>query len=297
MTRNTLLLLGLLVVLVIVAVLVMQKPGEHSSSGETGVAFAPIDSLAVDKIEIKSPTTSVVLQKNGVEWFVQEPVAYHADQSTVATFLHDSKGMEMKNVVSNKPEKHSVFQVDSTGTQVKIFEKGTEKVSFIVGKSTSTYSELYARRLGSNDVVIVSGASAYVFSRPASQWRDKVIFSTSRDNIKEVRYQYGDTTFVLAVKDSVWMIGKDTANAETVSNLLTSLSSVLAEDFVDTVVTRQPKPTAQITYGGAQLTFFFMKQDQKYLVQSSLSPQWFEMASWRANEILKRKQDLRKSTR
>lgn len=297
MTRNTLLLLGLLVVLVIVAVLVTQKPGEQSSSGESGVAFAPIDSLSVDKIEIKSPTGSVVLQKNGVEWFVQEPVAYHADQSTVATFLHDSKSMEMKNVVSNKPEKHSVFQVDSTGTQVKIYEKGAEKVSFIIGKPTSTYSEMYARRSGSNDVVIVSGASAYGFSRPVSQWRDKVIFSTARENIKEVRYQYGDTTFVLAVKDSIWMIGKDTANAEVVSNLLTSLSSVLAEDFIDTVVTRQPKPTAQIAYGGAQLTFFFIKQDQKYLVQSTLSPQWFEMPSWRANEILKRKQDLRKSAR
>jgi hypothetical protein len=232
-----------------------------------------------------------------VEWYLQEPVSYRADQSTVATFLHDSKSLEVKNVVSNKPEKHSVFQVDSMGTRVKIYEKGTEKISFILGKATTSYTEMYARRSGSNDVVIVSGASAFVFSRPVKDWRDKTIFTTSRDNIKEVRYQYGDTTFVLAYKDSAWTIAKDSTQESAVNSLISSLSNVQADDFVDTLAQRPPKITAQIAYAGTQLNFFFLKQGEKYFVQSSGSPQWFEMLSWRANEILKRKQDLKKSGR
>ena len=297
MTRNTVLLLGLLVALLIIAVLVMQKPGERSSSGETGVALAPIDSMAVDKIEIETPASSVVLQKNGVEWYLQEPIFYRADQSTVEAFLHDSKSLEVKNVVSNKPEKHSVFQVDSTGTRVKLFEKGTEKIAFVIGKPTSSYSEMYARRSGSNDVIIVSGASASVFSRPVKEWRDKTIFTTPRDSIKEVRYHYGDTTFVLAFKDSAWTIGKDSTQESVVNNLISSLSNVQADDFIDTLAQRPRKITAQIAYAGTQLNFFLVKQGEKYLVQSSASPQWFEMLSWRANEILKRKQDLKKSGR
>ncbi len=297
MTRNTILLLGLLVVLLIVAVLVTQKPGESSSTGEAGAALATIDSLAVDKIELKTSANAVVLQKNGVEWYLQEPLSYRADQSTVAGFLHDSKSLEVRNVVSNKPEKHSVFQVDSTGTRVKIFEKGIERTSFVVGKPTSSYSEMYARRSGSNDVYVVSGASPEMFSRPVKEWRDKTIFTTSRDNIKEVRFQYGDTTFVLAFKDSAWTIGKDSTQESIVNTLLSSLSSVQADDFVDTVVHPLPKITAHIAYAGTQLNFFFVKQGEKYLVQSSVSPQWFEMLSWRANEILKRKQDLKKSVR
>lgn len=297
MTRNTVLLLGLLVVLLVIAVLVMQKPGERSSSGDTGVALAAIDSLAVDKIEIKTSATSIILQKNGVEWYLQEPVSYRADQSTVSAFLHDSKSLEIKNVVSNKAEKHSVFQVDSTGTQVKIFEKGTEKTTFIVGKPTTSYSEIYARRAGSNDVLIVSGASAYVFSRPVKEWRDKTIFTTAPSNIQEVRYQYGDTTFVLAFKDSAWTVGKDSTQESVVNNLISSLSKVQADDFVDTLAQPPQKVTAQVTYAGVQLSFFFVKQGEKYLVQSSTSPQWFEMLNWRANEILKRKQDLKKSAR
>ncbi len=220
------------------------------------------------------------------------PVSYKADQANVATLIHDCRNLELRSVVSDKPEKHSVFQVDSLGTRITLFEKGAEKSSFILGKPGTSYSEMYARRSTSNDVDLVAGASSYVFNRHVKEWRDRTIFSTFRDNLKEVRYQYGDTTFVLAVRDSSWMIGKDSTQGEVVSNLLSTLSNVQADDFVDTLVARPAKPTAQISYAGTQLTFFYVKQGEKYLVQSSTSPQWFEVQSWRASQILKRKKDI-----
>ena len=295
MTRNTYVLLGVLGILVIVAYFVMQKPGEQSSSGEAGEVLVSIDSLAVDGIEIKSPTGTTVLQKKGVEWFVQEPVSYKADQSAVATLIHSSKSLEVKNIASNKPEKHSVFQVDSTGTRVRILERGAEGASFVLGKPGSTYTEMYARRTASNDVVLVTGAPSYLFNRPLRDWRDKTIITIPRENIKEVRYQYGDTTFVLAFKDSAWTIGKDSTQEGIVGNLLSSLSNVQADDFVDTLTTRSSKPTAQISFAGAQLTFFYVKGGEKYHVQCSATPQWFEMQGWHANQILLRKKDILRS--
>jgi hypothetical protein len=295
MTRNTYALLGILGVLVILAYLVMQKPGERSSSGENGEVLVSVDSLAVDRIDIKSPTVHVVLQKKGVEWFVESPVSYKADQSNVAGLIHSSKTLQVSNFVSNKPDKHSVFQVDSTGTLVRMFQNGAEKASFILGKSGSSYSELYARRAGSNDVALVNGASSYVFSRPVKDWRDRTILSTPRESIKEVRYQYGDTTFVLAFKDSSWTIGKDSTQEGVVSSLLSSLSNIVTDDFVDTLSTRPTKPSAQISFAGTQLTFFYVKGSEKYLVHSSASPQWFELQTWHANQLLLRKKDLLKS--
>lgn len=295
MTRNTYILLGVFGVLVVAAYLVMQKPGERSSSGEPGEYLVSVDSLAVDRIAIKSPTGTVVLEKKGVEWFVQQPISYRADQSNLATLIHDMKNLEAKNIVSNKPEKHAVFQVDSTGTQIRIFEKGAEKASFIIGKAASGFAEMYARRASTNDVMLVNGASGYVFNRPVKEWRDRTIFTVPRDNIKEVRYQYGDTTFILAFKDSTWAIGKDSTQDWVVSNLISSLSNVQADDFVDTLTNRPPKLTAQISFASTQLNFFYNKEGDKYLVQCSASPQWFEMQSWRANQILKRKKDIVKS--
>lgn len=297
MNRSTVILFGVLVALVLIGYLVMQKPGERSSTGESGEKFLSLDSLSVDKIEITAQGSPVVLQKKGVEWFLESPVSYRADQSAVAELLHDMNTLEVRSTVSSKPEKHGVFQVDSTGTTVKVHEKGSEKASFVIGKMGSTYTELYARRSLSDDVVAVSGASPTTFSKAVKEWRDRTIAAPGRDAIKEVRYQYGDTTFILAFRDSAWMVGKDSTEEWAVNNLISSLSNVQADDFRDSSTSRLSKPTAQITYAGTQLTFFYVKEGDKYVVQSSSTPQMFEMQSWRANQILKRKKEIVKNSR
>ena len=174
-------------------------------------------------------------------------------------------------------------------------QNGTEKASFILGKPGSGFTEVYARRSASDDVALVNGASSYVFSRPLKDWRDRTIFSLPKENIREVRYQFGDTTFVLAYKDSAWTIGKDSTQETVLNSLLSSLSNIQADDFVDSLSVIPSKPTAQISFGGTQLTFFYVKGNEKYLVHASGIPQWFEMQSWRANQILMRKKDLLKS--
>ncbi len=69
MTRNTYILLAILGVLVIVAYLVMQKPGERSSSGASGQVFVNVDSVAVDRIDIQSPGGNVVSRKKELSGF------------------------------------------------------------------------------------------------------------------------------------------------------------------------------------------------------------------------------------
>ena len=295
MTRNTYALLGILVVLVLITYLVMQKPGERSSSRDTEGELITLDSLAVNKVEITSPTQKVVLEKKGVEWYLTDPLSYRADQSNVGSLLHQCKNLDVKSIVSDKPEKQSLFKVDSTGTMVKVFENGAEKASFVVGKPGSSYLETYVRRTNSNSVALVSGALRYVFDRPIKEWRDRTILKVPEDRIKEVKFQYGDTTFALAWKDSSWMIGRDSTQDLAVKSLISSLSTLQADDFVDTLTTPSPKITAQLSYAGAQVSFSYVKTGDKYLVRSSSSPQWFEMQSWRANQVLKRKKDLVKS--
>jgi Domain of unknown function (DUF4340) len=249
-----------------------------------------VDSSSVDKIEIKSPSFSIILEKRGADWFVVKPNDYKADQANVCRIIHQIKDLEVKSIVSSKPEKHAVFQVDQTGTQVTVYEKGVEKSAFILGKMAASYSESYARRSNSNDVFIVEGVSSYMFDRPVKDWRDKTIMTAAIESIKEVRYQYGDTTFSLAFGDSLWFVGKDKARQSVSESIISSLSNLQADDFIDSTIT--PKISAMIAYGGAQLRFSFDKTLNKYYVQSSRSPQWFVLEQWKANQILKRKKDI-----
>ena len=295
MKKNMYILIGIFICLLIAAFLVLQKPGERSAnSTSTGFLFT-VDSLLVDKVEINTPASSIVLEKRGMEWFISKPINYKANQSSVCQIIHQIKNLEIKNIVSSKPEKQSVFQVDQTGTQVTVFENGAEKAAFVLGKMAANYLESYARRLNSNEVLLIEGASNYTFNRPIKEWRDKTILITPKESIKEVRYQYGDTTFDISFSDSTWFVGKDKARKSTVESILSSLSDLQADDFIDSTIS--PKVTAMMSYAGAQLRFSFDKSANKYYVQSSNSPQWFVLEQWKANQVLKRKKEIIESNK
>lgn len=292
MKRNLSILAGILLVLMVLTIVVLQRPGEQSATGTEGELLFTIDSARVDKIEIKSPSGLIVLEKKGVEWFLQSPLQYRADQSTVATTIGQIKGMRIKANVSSNPEKQALFQVDSTGTLVKVYEGGVEKASFVVGKMGPSFAETYVRPASSNDVYLVDGSLNFSFSRPVKDWRDRMIATVPRENITNVVYQYGDTSFTLTRKDTIWVIDKQPARESEVNSLLSSLAEFRADDFIDSLPTPAPKFTITLSYGGVVLRFAEVKGQSKYIVQNSASPQLFEVAQWRANQVLKRKKDL-----
>ncbi len=291
MKRSTLVLGGVFVVLLAIAFVVLQKPGEQSRSSAAAGTLLRIDSVAVDRIELRNPSSRIVLEKKGAEWYVTQPLSAHADQTAVASLIGVCRELRSLGVVSGRPDKHGVFQVDSTGTRVTVYEKGAETASFIVGKAGSTYADTYLRLAHSNDVLQVSGLPGDRINRPLRDWRDRTITRVPRETIRQISYQYGDTTFVVALKDSVWMIGRDKVQPSIINGLLGTLSSLQADDFADSVAVA-PRVTAQITFGGEQVRFAYRKETGKYLVQDSSSPQWFVLESWRANDVLKRKKDL-----
>jgi hypothetical protein len=291
MNKNTYILGGIFLVLVLIALLVLQKPGEQSSGDASKVVFK-IDSNAIDKIELKTPASSVTLEKRGAEWFVTQPLAYKASQENVAQMLSQVKAMESRGVITNKPEKFAAFEVNNAGTQVKLSAKGTEQAAFVLGKMGSTYMEMYARALSSNDVQLVTGVFGFTFSRPVKEWRDKTIFKTAHEAINKIAYQYGDTTFVLSLNNGEWSIGSEKAKKQEVENIIGQLSDLRCSDFADTVMTPAPKTVGIISYANVQIQFAFDKLSGKYIVQASNAPQHYVMESWQAQQVLKRKKEL-----
>jgi hypothetical protein len=292
MKRSTQILLGLLAVLAIATFIVLRQPGEVSSSGSSGKVLVSYDSAAVDKMEIRSSVGSVVLEKEAAKWILTAPVKYRADDAAVTAAVGKGKALEISSLVSANPEKQKVFQVDSTGTLVKIYAGGAEKAVFRVGKPSSSYTETYVRQEGSNDVYLAAGILSSTFGRQVKEWRDKTIFKIDEDKIRSVKFQYGDTTFTLAFQDSLWHIGKDSVGQPTVKSFLTSLSNFQTDEFVDSLPSNLPKLMAGIEAEGTQIRFHYVKEGNKYYVQTSQSPQWFEVQNWKASQVLKRKKDF-----
>jgi hypothetical protein len=293
MKRSTWILIGTVAVLAVITYIVLRQPGEVSITEGSGRKLVTYDSASVDKIAVTAPTGGVVLEKQGNGWMLTSPIRYMADQNVATAAVGKGKNIEVKNVVSTNPEKQNLFQVDSTGTLVQMFAGGNMVAAFRVGKPSSSYTETYVRKEGSNDVYLADGMFSYMFAHQPKDWRDKSIYKTDPDFIRSVTFKYGDTTLSLAWKDSLWQLNGDSIQQQAnVRGLINTLANLQADDFVDSALSAAPKQVALIDVDGTQIRFCEGKSTGTYLVQTSQSPQWYEMQGWRATQVLKRKKDF-----
>lgn len=292
MKRSTLLLIVILVALGIVTYFVLQRPGESSSDAISREMLVTYDSAAVDRMEITSAGSTISLALEGGRWMIVAPVHFRADENAATSAISRGRKIEVRGLVSNNPEKQGVFQVDSSGTLVKVFEHGTEKAAFRIGKPGTTFDETYVRREGEGNVLIAEGPLAYLFVKSSKDWRDRTIYKADRDKITSIRYRYGDTTFSVVFADSVWKVDSEPAAPASIQNLLGTLSSYLANDFVDSSYTPGGPPAALLEVDGTQLQFYHAGDSGRYLVKNSADPQWFVVEPYRAQDLLKRKKDL-----
>jgi len=289
MKNNTTILLAIIAILVVATFIVMQKPGEKSLTTNDRNLLVGLDSTRIDKIEIKCKFGSYELVRQGLEWRVTKPVQAKADAEFIGTAINMTTNMIVKSIVSTNPEKQSVFEVDSSGSSVKIYEDGSLKAEFIVGKMGNAYDETYVRLAGSDEVALVNGSLTYLYGSPLRNWRDKTIFHIDQSQIASIGYRFSDEEFTLQQKDTAWTIDGTTVNRDIVNNLLRFVTSFDADDFLDTPPDTMPKITGFIDLAGVQLRFAEQADENHYLVQSSTSPQWFIVYKSHAESILKRK--------
>lgn len=292
MNRNTWILLGLLALLGGVVLLLFQQPGEQSLTEETKESLVEIDSSSVIGVAFSSPSGRVDLVRVGNEWFVDSERRFRADQMLVGTFLQQVGQLTVSSVISENPEKQSLFQVDSSGTRIVLQSDGGDTAAFILGKSGPGMVEVYARREGSNQVVLVDASVSYSSRRAAKEWRDHSILTIPKEQIRTIGFQYGDTTFSLAWKDSAWVIDNTPVKDWAANSVVSTLSDFDADDFLDTPPSPVPKQTAVISVAGAEVRFFRQNTGDQYVVTASTSPQWYLVEGWRAHQVLKRKKDL-----
>lgn len=292
MNRNHLILVGLAIALTAAVYVVLQRPGEVGASSSVGATLARYDSSAVDKLEIRSTLGEVVIEKQAGRWMVVKPVHYPASEEAVTGAIGKGRAVELAGLVSSNPEKQALFQVDTAGTLVRVFEKENLRAAFVIGKASTTFRENYVRLENSDHVYLANELLSPVFARRLDEWRNKSILRFTKEDIRSIGFRFGDTTFTLAFHDSAWQIGRDIAVEGTVTAYLNTLSTFDTDDFVDSTITSPPRLTATIDVLGTQIRFHFDKKTEKYLVQTSTSPQWYEVQSWRANQVLKRRKDF-----
>ena len=291
MKKSTTIMLAVLVLLAAATYFVMQRPGEQSSAGPEKV-LVDFDSAAVDRIEVRSSSGAVTLEKAGGEWMMTSPLRYKADNASVTSALGSARKILLSSLVSSNPQKQHLFLVDSTGTLVRLMDRDAERAAFRVGKMGPSYTETYVRKEGSDDVYLTEGMIGPTFAKKPNDWRDKSIFKADQASITSVAFRYGDTLFTVAFRDSAWTVNNVKANSQTVTAFLSALANLTADEFIDTTVAAMPKLSAQIELPGTQIRLYALGTTDRTYVQTSASPQLFLVYNWRAQQLLKREKDF-----
>ena len=76
-----------------------------------------------------------------------------------------------------------------------------------------------------------------------------------------------------------------------VTSLLSSLSNLQADDFVDSVLTPAPKITATISVGDVQLRFSEVKGQGQIFCTNFQFSSMVELQGWHAKQLLKHKKE------
>ncbi|NOY05559.1 MAG: DUF4340 domain-containing protein [Chlorobi bacterium] len=293
MKTNITFLAVIFIVLLVVAILIVTNSGERSINPEEIPQLIAVDSAAVDGITITRGSTTIELRRSGNTWKIEKPVSYRADAKKVGDLLHELSAVKASTVVSSKPEKHGVFQVDSTGTELRIMEHGKPVVHLVVGKNGPDFTSRYMRLADENEVWMVTGLSYGILSDNPSDWRDRMILDVKKDLVRRVQFQYADTVFVLNRDDSLWTVDGEPADQGRVESFLSSLASLSADEFLDTMTTAPGPPRCVLDVDGTQIRFYPGGEGNLYFLQTSVSPQWFQVSEWRVNALLKKKMDFK----
>lgn len=242
MNKKTL-ILGMVLIVLIVLAYAYQGPLKkwQNNLGKPTNIFAKIDITKIDKIEVISGGNTVVLAKQSgvspdlaqVKWKYNDSKDFYVDPVVMSKILEslDKAKVSELELVSNRPERKSEFKIDSAGLTIKAYQADKKVADFIVGGRTSDYSGSYISTSGSQATYLVKVNLPDAFKQ--TEWRDLTIFSTAKEKIKKIRFQYPNREFTVELNNDQWAgilpekFTVDKEKIETVLKVMTNLKASL----------------------------------------------------------------------
>jgi len=241
--------------------------GGASSSAAFEEELLAVDTSSVRAVEIERPNAPPIrLTRSENQWSVSpnDETSYPASSETVQRLLNDLTTLQVAAVPTRQADKHPRYDVDSTGTLVRMFGADGEPLGGLIvgrtrvrqpqGQANQRPMQRMQRRRGTEvsyvrvpdrpDVYSVERGLQSVVNRDVEAWRDKVIWSVDRSQIQRIDFSFpADSSFQMqrvtvgdtatAGTGEAWVSSGDTLATTEVSSLLQTLSSPRADGFVN----------------------------------------------------------------
>jgi hypothetical protein len=237
---------------------------------------------------------TIEFNKSRDRWMVKQgDIVSASRKDAVQGIFNELMNLKPKQLAANDKSKWKEFELtDSLATRVEFFNgKGKNIAGLMIGKFNfkqvanpyggygggNIQGTTYVRIPGDNEVFAVDGFLTFTFNRKFNEWRDNTFIQTNQGDITRIHFiNPGDSSFILAKKDSVWYASDIPADSAATADYLGSLRSVSGQDFKDHF-TPSSNPVYQIQIEGNNLLNVNIRcyagevQDE-YILNSSLNP-------------------------
>jgi len=239
--------LSVKILLIVFAVLIIIVAWQYVfNAGKSERSFrstlVSIDTAKVTSISIYPAATGhkeVKIYKEGNYWNVNLP---NGKSATVPTSKVEDLFIQLlvikpESVAGLNESQWKNFDVDTSGTRVKVFEGNNNTLDLTIGKFTYQQPRsmsTYVRVEGDPNVYQVDGFLTYTFNHSADYFRDDHVINDDYMNWKKLTFTYpADSSFQLVKNNNHWEVNGKQADSAKVVNYLSTLSQIEDPNFLD----------------------------------------------------------------
>ena len=210
--------LGIILIILIALAYLYQGSFQEwkSNSAKPDNFLSGIDVSQIDRIEIiknnkiTKNNKIIIIEKQGDKWKIADTKNFYVAESLAVSLnkaLEEAISADVELVSSNK-DKKSEFKTYESGVRVKLIhtpdpsQEGNLMADFIVGKTVNDFVSAYILEFNSDKTYKIKANLSGLFNR--EDWYDKNIFSSSKENISKIRFQYPDREFNLEKINGEW---------------------------------------------------------------------------------------------
>jgi hypothetical protein len=177
---------------------------DSSKSEELEKQLVAIDTAQVTAIDIISGEETVKLTRDGQQWLVelQTGKKVNAESSKVEGLLDQLIDIRPDRLAAKDQSKWGDYQVDSTGTALRVTEGQTITLDMVIGQSGSTS---YLRLADEQEVYASDRFMGLNNKDQINHYRDNTFVEMNTDSLMTIAFSYaGDSSFQLVNYQGSW---------------------------------------------------------------------------------------------
>ena len=227
--KQTLVLGGTLVVLLIIAWI---SGVFDRNPSNVDVPELDLPTSEVTRISVTLPDITFTVEKQGIQWFMREPVDMPADSATVTRLLNELEDLSLNNRATSNPDRYGIYGIDSTATTVSLtWSDGAEDI--VISRQGRDYMSIYVK-IGDNPDVYSTNGRVTV-SQDLDRWRDRQILDLGTGTVMSARVTRPDDTYEVSLNNGVWMVNGQPGDSLQVTNWIRRFSPLSADGFFDDI--------------------------------------------------------------